>query len=606
MQPTLWKRWAFALGVGVVACSSEAKGPLSSHGAVRTALGTYVVAPEEGVISDGARELRLDGEPTKITLVGDRLYVSLRAARAVAILEETDVGLIERGRLAVGVEPVGIVGSPDGERLYVAASISGRVEEYDLASHTLARSFAVAGEPRWLAVHPSGATLYVATARGGLQAIDLADGATRLIEAPEMLGLAGTALPQRYTGDPAISRAGDRLFAPAIAVDPGVPIEVTTPYYSSGRIAPEIITVALDDTGRPVTPRATWINYRAQLRITPPTGAVSMPVSYPSAIAVAPDDEVLAIAFEGSDAVAIAEVPPARLYADATVGIVANAIFLPNPIGAKALVFEGEDTLATYSAVTRRLTRHQLPDVAEGLRTFDPDWALLRETIETEAPIEVVEQRLDDRLERGRRLFYTAVDSRVSLPFSGMSCATCHFEGRDDGITWNPPGVGARQTPSLAAGISKRAPFRWNGDRATVAEDAARTIGDLMSGTGLPDEDADALAAYLDTIRPVDRSDVASDAIERGRRIFDSVEVGCAGCHSGETHSDAKIYALFDLPAVKTRSLVGIAATAPYLHDGSAPTMRALLERSRDGSMGNTRMLGETELADLEAYVLSL
>ena len=50
----------------------------------------------------------------------------------------------------------------------------------------------------------------------------------------------------------------------------------------------------------------------------------------------------------------------------------------------------------------------------------------------------------------------------------------------------------------------------------------------------------------------------------------------------------------------------GIAASAPYLHDGSAPTLRAVLSTARTGEMGNTGRLSEAQMDDLEAYLKSL
>ncbi|MCB9645384.1 MAG: hypothetical protein H6730_02100 [Deltaproteobacteria bacterium] len=57
---------------------------------------------------------------------------------------------------------------------------------------------------------------------------------------------------------------------------------------------------------------------------------------------------------------------------------------------------------------------------------------------------------------------------------------------------------------------------------------------------------------------------------------------------------------------MKTPSLLGVATTAPYLHDGSSATLRDLLLRSRGGSMGDTSSLSEAELEDLEVFIKSL
>jgi cytochrome c peroxidase len=57
---------------------------------------------------------------------------------------------------------------------------------------------------------------------------------------------------------------------------------------------------------------------------------------------------------------------------------------------------------------------------------------------------------------------------------------------------------------------------------------------------------------------------------------------------------------------VKTPSLLGVAATAPYFHDGSAPDLRAVLDAARTGFMGNTSSLDESEMAALETFLRSL
>ena len=57
-----------------------------------------------------------------------------------------------------------------------------------------------------------------------------------------------------------------------------------------------------------------------------------------------------------------------------------------------------------------------------------------------------------------------------------------------------------------------------------------------------------------------------------------------------------------------TPSLLGLAASAPYFHDGSAATLEVVL-RDRaavHGMVGPARALGEPEVADLTAFLESL
>jgi len=65
----------------------------------------------------------------------------------------------------------------------------------------------------------------------------------------------------------------------------------------------------------------------------------------------------------------------------------------------------------------------------------------------------------------------------------------------------------------------------------------------------------------------------------------------------------------FDQPTDKfyTPTLIEVWRTAPYLHDGSAVTIRDVLTtRNPNGEHGNATGLSESQLADLCEYVLSL
>jgi len=62
-----------------------------------------------------------------------------------------------------------------------------------------------------------------------------------------------------------------------------------------------------------------------------------------------------------------------------------------------------------------------------------------------------------------------------------------------------------------------------------------------------------------------------------------------------------------DIAKVDTPALVGLAASAPYYHDGSAPTLRALLlENGSVHGMGNLSNLDSQKMDDLIAYLKTL
>jgi cytochrome c peroxidase len=131
-----------------------------------------------------------------------------------------------------------------------------------------------------------------------------------------------------------------------------------------------------------------------------------------------------------------------------------------------------------------------------------------------------------------------------------------------------------------------------------------------------PDAVASAIDAYLKSLKPVPSPHLLhaklSDNAQRGAKIFETA--GCASCHPGPLFTDLRGYDVgtrgrydkaqdeFDTP-----TLIELWRTAPYLHDGSAATVReALTTRNAKDEHGRTSGLSKQQLDDLCAYVLSL
>jgi cytochrome c peroxidase len=213
------------------------------------------------------------------------------------------------------------------------------------------------------------------------------------------------------------------------------------------------------------------------------------------------------------------------------------------------------------------------------------------------------------KVDRGRRLFHTS-DSRISE--DGRACASCHPDGRDDGLVWSTPD-GPRNPPMLAGRVRDTEPYGWLGGAKDLGAHLELTLSRL-GGKKLSKDDRDALVAYVAWMKPPAVEDAnASDPLAlQGRRIFESTEAGCGMCHGHEGQSpdgmrhNVMSWAEGDRTGVlDTPSLRFVGGTAPYFHDGRYATLRALLTRTR-GTMGQERKLTDQELDALGAYMRTL
>jgi cytochrome c peroxidase len=211
---------------------------------------------------------------------------------------------------------------------------------------------------------------------------------------------------------------------------------------------------------------------------------------------------------------------------------------------------------------------------------------------------------LGELIADGRRLFHRSADPRIAR--NGRACASCHVDGRDDGLVWPTP-LGKRQTPMLAGRIAETAPYGWNGEHPSLVAHIKSTVKNL-DGTGLNDPELDALAAYVASMKaPSKRNDASDAAAGRGKTVFASNEAGCSSCHTEatrftdlETHTLGKIGPAFDTP-----SLAFVGQTAPYFHDGRFKTLEELIDGC-EGVMGKTKHLSPDSRQDLVAYLRTL
>jgi cytochrome c peroxidase len=224
---------------------------------------------------------------------------------------------------------------------------------------------------------------------------------------------------------------------------------------------------------------------------------------------------------------------------------------------------------------------------------------------------------------QGKQLFYDAADDRLARD-NYLSCASCHNDGDGDGRVWDLTGFGEglRNTADLRGrgGVDQNGLLHWTGNFDEV-QDFEGQIRQLSGGTGLLSdalfdagtrsqplgdpkaglsEDLDALAAYVSSLTAAPASPQRagggfSAPAEAGAFAF--ANHTCGICHMGPPFTDSGPDARHDVGTIHagsgdrlfgpldgfdTPTLVGVWGTAPYLHDGSAPTLEAAIAAHSD------------------------
>jgi hypothetical protein len=201
----------------------------------------------------------------------------------------------------------------------------------------------------------------------------------------------------------------------------------------------------------------------------------------------------------------------------------------------------------------------------------------------------------------GRSMFHTATSV-------GLACASCHPEGLDDGLVWNFREIGLRRTQNLAGGILGRGPYHWAGDMADLPTLMDDVFAKRMAGGATTRSQRISLGPWLDRL-PVPAVGPIADpaAVERGRAIFQSEATGCVTCHMGPLLTNNQLVNVGTAGNFKVPSLLGVAARAPYMHDGCAATLADRFGTCGGGDLhGKTSQLDAAQLADLVAYLEAL
>jgi len=641
-RPRAFLLVALLLSLGVLAaCSSErqqsAAGPRSSDNIVLAADGktVFTVNADAGTVTKAdarsgkvLKETAVGRFPQQAALSPDgrELYVTCRDTDKIDIMRTKDLtisGTIDAG----GIEPFGIAVSPDGKRLYVSNDRSGTVSVIDRASRKTEAAIPVGERPRALALTADGAKLYVGLyLKAGIAVVDTASAKVKttislsespnLADAKKSQGIPNTLEQIRISPD------GKTAWATHLLTNTDTVIAFDETVFP----AVSVIDVEADRE----LPKQRKELFKA-IDVPDNLGKTTI-VSNPSDIAFTGDGSKAYVLMSGSEDVVVFD-----LNRGGNASRIVRHVPGDWPVG-MALTPDG-DALYVNNGNTHDLA-----------------------TIRTSGDIRVEAKTLKliakDPMSKEERLGKTVFMSANSDEYPvtqqhWMSCASCHASGETDGLTLMA-GKGPRNVPSNV-GAMETGLLLWDGSRDDLT-DYIHTVQDEMGG--MKEQDAgkpmdaklqklfDALAVYMkdpDSM-PVPRSPYrAADGgltteAQEGKTLFET-KGQCIACHAGEYFTDSaqatggsgKLTTddtshLYDVgtanPLDKTSkgdaraaytdprtpkqwdvpTLRGVWATAPYLHDGSAATLKDVLTtRNPEGKHGGA--LTDEEIDKVVAYL---
>lgn len=541
-------------------------------------------------------------EPNGLALSPDgaRLYVAAGGANGKVLIVDPAAGKLV-GSLPAGHTPTAPVVSPAGDTLYVCCQHNHEVHRYDLSASKVVAKIRVQREPVAAALTPDGKWLYVAN----LLPVGRADGevvaaAVSVIDTAANQVSATIDLPNGSTGLHGVCLSPDGKF-----------VYVT---HTLGRF--HMPTTQLE-RGWMNTNALTVIDAGAQRAVnTVLLDDVDLGAANPWGVACTPDGQYLCVAHSSTHEISVIDRAELHAKLDRVAGGEAVTVVSRTP----------EDVPNDLSFLVG--IRRRLPVAGNGPRGlaivghrayaaeyFSDTVAVLDcDPAARPAPrqIPLGPTPTLSQVRRGELLFHDA-----TMCFQHwQSCTSCHPGVRTDGLNWDlmNDGLGnPKQTKSMLY-THETPPAMMSGVRES-AEVAVRSGIRYIQFAVRPEEDAEAIDAFLRSLRPVPSPWLVggklSPAAERGRRVF--AAAGCGECHSGRYYTDQQSHdvgtgtGLDEGKAYDTPTLIEVWRTAPYLVDGRAATMMEVLSVfNPDDRHGRTSALSAQELEDLCAFVLSL
>jgi hypothetical protein len=276
------------------------------------------------------------------------------------------------------------------------------------------------------------------------------------------------------------------------------------------------------------------------------------------------------------------------------------------------------------------IRRIDLPGLAPRGLAVSPDGQRLAVALHFSGHVAVVDARTGGLLQKVGMGPQPAVDAarRGEIAFHDarlcfqqwLSCATCHPEGRTDGLNWDLMNDGAGNPKSTRSLVfsHRTGPLMSRGVRSDFQGAVAAGFEHILFRQAPPETRRD-VQTYLRGLRPEPSPFLAdgqlSPAARRGKALFHDPQVACARCHTGPLGFDSRAHNVGTHGSDDwegedrffTPKLVELWRTAPYLHHGKACTLRDVLTKYNPNDRhGRTSQLSEPEIQALVEYLKTL
>jgi YVTN family beta-propeller protein len=586
----------------------------------RAVLSEIALGPTPAVDAGGRYEPAI--KPRALAILPDdkKVYVAGQTANAVYVLDVASKSVLTS--IPVGAAPVGIVAAPDGSAVYVISHEAALVTKIDPKKDAVVGTLGVGEHPWGASVSADGKSLYVShlLLSAGVTTID-----TKSFTVVTHLELAEQPENDTKTIPQGVVRGvysvvphptSGVLWAPHLLLAIHTP-EPALDFQST--VFPAVSTI--DPTGATEGKR---LNF-SPIDDTDGDGAFNDVVSGPRAIAFTPDGRLALVADGQSEDVLVFDAKQ-----NFEVGLV-------RPLPAAFLEGIAVDHAGHHGYVHGRNTQNVV------VLALDADNPLAPAAVDGDPIVTVASDPMPANLRYGQRLFYTA--NSADFPITSnfwVACSTCHLEGYTDAVTWRFF-VGPRDTPSNAGGPINTGFLLRQALRNSILDyDTTIQIeqGGSYHRTDLSHAaDLQALADFVNlAIVFPQNPNVAADGTLTDTQLHgkDLFLQYCRTCHTGEYLTDSgtgnptldlngtillhdvgtcvttgdfpdqpapdevvgKMHTACDFD---TPTLRGIFATAPYFHDGSAATLRDVVDR-----LPFTQPLSSDDRDALVAYVKTL